>query len=132
MKGFISAVVLLLLVVLCIVINSIAVGQIFSDISELLRDLPSDVQTISTCDENQKALYSQKLEYICKEWGSKKKIIALSTPHDEADKFTTPIIEAKEYFKGKDYISYLAYLANAKEALKHLSDAERLNLDNIT
>jgi len=130
-KTLIPAIFLFLCVLAFIVTNTILLGNLFSDIEELLSELPTDDTEISVMTAEQVPMHADTLEKICKKWKSREQYIYITLEHDVSGEFYDTFLPAVKFFESGDYASYLANLAASKDILKQIKQNEKLAFGTI-
>ena len=114
MRSFITASLILLTMIGLIIWNSFWVTNKIDDLLDI-------------CDEIENG--SPVLEKLLSGWQDCRDILALSINHSEIDRAESALCDLVSYAVGSD--DFISKLREFKSALTHISDAQKLTLDNI-
>ncbi len=116
MRSFITASIILLLMIGLIICNSVCVTRKIDRLSELC-DLLENGEDV--------------LDELLSEWHKCRDFLALSINHSEIDRAEDALCELSSYLESGSGPDYAAKLRDFRSALKHIADAQKLSLDNI-
>lgn len=116
MRSFITASIILLLMIGLIICNSVCVTRKIDRLSELCDLLESGEDV---------------LDALIDDWRDCRDFLALSINHSEIDRAEDALCELSSYHESGSGSDYAAKLRDFRSALKHIADAQKLSLDNI-
>lgn len=131
MKTLIKSAVLFLIVVAFVIVNSVLLSNLFSDIDSRLDKMPDSEKKLSEMSVSERKEYSENLDKIKERWLSWEQYIYITLSHDVSAEFTDSLLPTIEYFDSEDYSSYLASLAEAKDVLKQIRHNEGISFSTL-
>ncbi len=131
MKTLIKSAVLFFIVVAFVIVNSVLLSNLFSDIDSRLDKLPDSEKELSGMSVSERKEYSEDLDKIKDRWFSWEQYIYITLSHDVSAEFTDSLLPTIEYFDSEDYSSYLASLAEAKDVLKQIRHNEGISFGTL-
>lgn len=131
MKTLIKSAVLFFIVVAFVIVNSVLLSNLFSDIDSRLDKLPDSEKELSGMSVSERKEYSEDLDKIKDRWFSWEQYIYITLSHDVSAEFTDSLLPTIEYFDSEDYSSYLASLAEAKDVLKQIRHNEGISFSTL-
>lgn len=131
MKTLIKSAVLFLIVVAFVIVNSVLLSNLFSDIDSRLDKMPDSEKKLSEMSVSERKEYSENLDKIKERWLSWEQYIYITLSHDVSAEFTDSLLPTIEYFDSEDYSSYLASLAEAKDVLKQIRHNEGVSFGTL-
>lgn len=131
MKTLIKSAVLFLIVVAFVIVNSVLLSNLFSDIDSRLDKMPDSEKKLSEMSVSERKEYSENLDRIKERWLSWEQYIYITLSHDVSAEFTDNLLPTIEYFDSEDYSSYLASLAEAKDVLKQIRHNEGISFGTL-
>ncbi len=131
MKTLIKSSVLFFIVVAFVIVNSVLLSNLFSDIDSRLDKMPDSEKKLSEMSVSERKEYSENLDKIKNRWLSWEQYIYITLSHDVSAEFTDSLLPTIEYFDSEDYSSYLASLAEAKDVLKQIRHNEGISFGTL-
>lgn len=131
MKTVAKSLVLFCIVLAFVIVNTILLNNLFSDIKEQLDLLPDTQQSIDNMSRQQRGEYSEILEKIKDKWRSWEQYIYITLNHDVSAEFTDSLLPAAKYFEAGEYSSYLAELSKSKDILKQIKHNEGVSFGTL-
>lgn len=131
MKTLIKSAVLFFIVIAFVIVNSVLLSNLFSDIDSRLDKLPDSEKKLSGMSVSERKEYSENLDKIKDRWFSWEQYIYITLSHDVSAEFTDSLLPTIEYFDSEDYSSYLASLAEAKDVLKQIRHNEGVSFGTL-
>lgn len=116
MRSFLTASLILLVMIGLIVCNSFCVTRKIDRMTEL-------------CEKLERG--DPVLNELLSEWHKCRDFLALSINHSEIDRAEDALCELLSYLESGSGSNFSAKLRDFRSALKHISDAQKLSLDNI-
>lgn len=131
MKTLIKSAVLFFIVVAFVIVNSVLLSNLFSDIDSRLDKLPDSEKKLSGMSVSERKEYSEDLDKIKDRWFSWEQYIYITLSHDVSAEFTDSLLPTIEYFDSEDYSSYLASLAETKDVLSQIRHNEGISFSTL-
>ena len=131
MKTLIKSAVLFFIVIAFVIINSVLLSNLFSDIDSRLDKLPDSEKKLSGMSVSERKEYSEDLDKIKDRWFSWEQYIYITLSHDVSAEFTDSLLPTIEYFDSEDYSSYLASLAETKDVLSQIRHNEGISFSTL-
>ena len=131
MKTLIKSAVLFFIVIAFVIVNSVLLSNLFSDIDSRLDKMPDSEKKLSEMSVSERKEYSENLDKIKNRWLSWEQYIYITLSHDVSAEFTDSLLPTIEYFDSEDYSSYLASLAEAKDVLKQIRHNEGISFSTL-
>lgn len=131
MKSVYTCSVFFILLIGLITANTLYLRSFFNKTDSLLDELPEKIQQLENMSDYEQEKYTSILDDAIDGWNKKERYMTIVLNHQTAGQIPDKLMPAREYFKAKDYESYLASLSEAKLLLKRMKENESLNLDTI-
>ena len=131
MKTLIKSAVLFFIVIAFVIVNSVLLSNLFSDIDSRLDKLPDSEKKLSGMSVSERKEYSENLDKIKDRWFSWEQYIYITLSHDVSAEFTDSLLPTIEYFDSEDYSSYLASLAETKDVLSQIRHNEDVSFSTL-
>lgn len=131
MKTLIKSAVLFFIVIAFVIVNSVLLSNLFSDIDSRLDKLPDSEKKLSGMSVSERKEYSENLDKIKDRWFSWEQYIYITLSHDVSAEFTDSLLPTIEYFDSEDYSSYLASLAETKDVLSQIRHNEGVSFSTL-
>lgn len=119
MRTFYIACAILLTIIIVIIINSC---YVINKINTLL-ELCTEIENSGSPDS--------KIELIISEWQDCRGKLSISISHNEIERAENSLYLFSSYNKTGDTANFIAQLESFKNALEHISDAQKFSLENI-
>lgn len=122
MKMFIAAVSLIILITAGVIINTVYIDNLTSEMLSLINELPEntaadiDLKTIETLDEL---------------WNSNKKIVAITAKSDYIISISAYLVDTKKFITSDNNAEYQSSRLHLRDSVVRLRELERFTIDNI-
>lgn len=127
MKSFVTALILLALVVAFVICNTLYMTDITNKMMSLAEKLPETVEDF----ENSADEYTATMDELYQLWNDHVNIIAYTVGYTHIDRADEAVVELYHFFQGESWQDVVTCRARCIDALSRLHKLESLHIENI-